>query len=67
MKENLFRALQDNIYKHRTSIAKDFYIDELDNVINELNNTYLSTTIMKPVDIKSSKYINFVLENKSYI
>ena len=35
MKENLFRALQDNIYKHRTSIAKDFYIDELDNVINE--------------------------------
>ena len=35
MKENLFRALQDNIYKYRTSIAKDFYIDELDNVINE--------------------------------
>ena len=33
------------------------YIDKLDDIINEYNNTYHSTIKMKPVDVKSSTNI----------
>ena len=41
-----------------TSISKNVYIDKLDHVVNKDNNTYHRTTEMKPVDIKSSTYID---------
>ena len=41
-----------------TSIPKNVYIDILDDIVNKYNNTYLSTIKMKPVDVKSSTYIN---------
>ena len=40
-----------------TSISKNVYIDNLDDVVNKYNNTYHSTIKMKPVDVKPSKYI----------
>ena len=39
------------------------YIDKLDEIVNKYKTTYHSTIKMKPVDIKSSKYINFGIEN----
>ena len=42
-----------------TSISKNVYIDKLDDLINKYNNTYHSTIKMKPVDGKSSTYIDF--------
>ena len=47
-----------------TSIAKNVYIDKLDEIVNKYNNVYHSTKLMKPVDVKlkicinSSKKIN---------
>ena len=41
-----------------TSISKNVYIDKLDDIIKIYNNSYHSTIKMKPVDIKSSTYIN---------
>ena len=41
-----------------TSISKDFYIDKLDDIVNKYNNTCHSTIKLKPVDVKSSTYIN---------
>ena len=35
------------------------YIDKLDDIVNKYNNTYHSTIKMKPVDVKSSTYIEF--------
>ena len=46
-----------------TSISKNIYIDKLADVVNKYNNTYDSTVKMKPVDVKSSTYINFNNEN----
>ena len=40
------------------SISKNVYIDQLDNIVNEYNNTYHSTIKTKPVDVKSSTYID---------
>ena len=41
-----------------TSVSEDLYIDKLDDIVNNYNNTYHSTTKMKPVDLKSSTYID---------
>ena len=40
------------------SIPKNVYIDKLDDIVNKYNNTYLRTIKMKPVDVKSSTYID---------
>ena len=39
------------------------YIDKLHDIVNKYNNTYHSTVKMKPVDVKSSTYIDFIKEN----
>ena len=66
MKENLFvaerliRTLKTKIYKCMTSISKNVYIDQLDDIVNEYNNTYHKTIEMKPVDVKDKTYIDFI-------
>ena len=35
------------------------YIDKIDDIVNKYSNTYYSTIKMKPVDVKSSTYIDF--------
>ena len=42
-----------------TSISKNVYIDELDDIVNEDNNTYHRKIKMKPVDVKDDTYIDF--------
>ena len=41
-----------------TSISKHVYIDKLDDIVNEYNNTYHRTIKMKPVDVKDHTYID---------
>ena len=38
-------------------------IHKSNNLVNKYNNTYHRTTKMKPVDVKSSMYMNFDKEN----
>ena len=45
------------------SISKNLDIDKLDDIVNKYSNTYHSTIKMKPVDVKSSTYIDFNKEN----
>ena len=42
---------------------KNVYIDKLDDTVNEYNNAYHTIIKMKPIDIKSSTYIDFAVEN----
>ena len=41
-----------------TSIPKNVYIDKLDDIVDEYNNTYHTTVKMKPIDVKDNTYIN---------
>ena len=41
-----------------TSTSKNVYIDKLDDIVNEYNNTYHTTIKMKPTDVKDNTYIN---------
>ena len=41
-----------------TSISKNVYIDELDDIVNEYNNTYHRAIKMKSIDVKDITCIN---------
>ena len=60
--ERFIRTLKNKIYKYMTSISKNVYIDKLDDIVNEYNNTYHRTIKMKPVDVKDNTYIDFKKE-----
>ena len=46
-----------------TSISRNTGIDKLDNIVSKYNNTYHSTVKMWSTDVKSSKHIDFGVEN----
>ena len=51
-------SLKSKIYKYMTSISKHVYINKIDDIVNEYNNTYHTTIKMKPIDVKNNTYIN---------
>ena len=56
--ERFIRTIKNKIYKHMISISKNVYIDKLDDIVNEYNNTYHTTIKMRPIDVKDNTYIN---------
>ena len=56
--ERFIRTIKNKIYKYMTSISKNVYIDKLDDIVDEYNNTYRTTIKMKPIDVKDNTYIN---------
>ena len=57
--ERFIRTLKDNIYKYMTLISKNVYIDKLDDIVNDYNNTYHRAIKIKPIDVKDNTYIDF--------
>ena len=65
--ERFIRTLKNKIYKYMTSISKNVYIDKLDDIVDEYNNTYHRTIKMKPNDVNDNTYINIDKEfNDNY-
>ena len=60
--ERFIKTLKNKTYKYMISISKNMYIDKLDDIINEYNNTYHRKIKMKPVDINDYTYIDFEKE-----
>ena len=60
--EKFIGTLKNNIYKYMSSLSKNVYIDRLDDIVKEYNNTYHKPIKMKPVDVKDNTYINFKKE-----
>ena len=56
--EKFIRTVKSKIDKYMTSISKNVYIDKLDDIVDEYNNTYHTTIKMKPADVKDNTYIN---------
>ena len=46
----------------KISVVKNLYIDILDDIVGEYNNTYHRTIEMKPVDVKDNTYIDYKKE-----
>ena len=51
------------MFKYLTSIPKNLCNDKLADIVNEYSNTFHKTIRVKPVDVNSSTYIDFGLEN----
>ena len=47
--ERFVKILKNKIYKYVTSISKNVYIDKLNDIFDEYNNTYHTTIKTKPV------------------
>ena len=60
--ERFIRTLKTKIGKYTTSISKNVYINKLDNIVNEYNNTCHRTIKMKPLDIKDNTHIDSIIE-----
>ena len=60
--ERFIRTLKSKIYKYMTRISKNVYINKLDDIVNEYNNTYHETIKMKPIDVRDNTYIDFEKE-----
>ena len=60
--ERFIRTLKTKIDKYTTSISKDVYINKLDNIVSEYNNTCHRTIKMKPLDVKDNTYIDSIIE-----
>ena len=57
--ERFIKTIKNKIYKYVTSISKNMYIDKLDDIVNEYNNTKHRAIKMKPIDVKDNTYIGF--------
>ena len=60
--ERFIRTLKNKIYKHMEAVSKNVYIDKLDDIINECNNTYNRTIKMKLIKVKDDTYIDSIKE-----
>ena len=60
--ERFVRTLKTKICKYMSSVLKNVYIDKLDDIVGEYNNTYHRTIKTKPVDVKNNTYIEFKKE-----
>ena len=58
----LIRTLKNKIYKHITAVSQNVYIDKLDDIVNEYNNTYHRTIKVKLIDVKNNTYIDSIKE-----
>ena len=56
--KRFIRNLKTKIYKYMTSVSKNVYIDKLDYIVYEYNNTYQRTIKMKPLDVNDNTYID---------
>ena len=56
--ERFIRTLNTKIYKYMTLVSKNVYINKLDDIVGEYNNTYHRTIKMEPADVKNNTYID---------
>ena len=60
--ERFIRTLKTKIFKYMTSGSKNIYIDKLNDIVTEYNNTHHRTIRIKPVNVKDSTYIDIKKE-----
>ena len=57
--ERFIRTLKNKIYKHMEAISKNVYLDVLNDVVDEYNNTYHKTIKMKLIGVKNDSFAEY--------
>ena len=58
--ERFIRALKNKIFKYMTAVSKNVYFDVLDDIVDKYNNTVHRSIKMKPIDIASDSYAEYI-------
>ena len=58
--ERFIRTLKNKIHEHLAAVTENVYIDKLDDIMGEYNNTYHRTIEMKPIEVKDNTYIDSI-------
>ena len=56
--ERFVKTLKTKICKYMTLVSTNAYIDKLDDIMGEYNNTYHRKIKMKPIDVKNNTYLD---------
>ena len=54
--ERFIRTFKNKIFKRMTAVSKIFYLNVLDDTVDNYSNTYHRAIKMKPIYVKSSSY-----------
>ena len=54
--ERFIRTLKSKNFKHMAAISKKVYVDVLDDIVNNYNNTIHRTIKMKPIDVTDDSF-----------
>ena len=57
--ERFIRTLKNRIFKHMTAVSRQVYVDVLDDIVNQYNNTVHITIKMKPINVTSDSYAEY--------
>ena len=58
---------EKKVFKIMTAVSKNIYLDVLDDIVDNYNNTFHVIIGMKPIDVKSDFYAEYnVVSNESY-
>ena len=57
------KTLKNKLYKHMTAVSRNVYYDVLDDIVDKYNNTWHNTIKMKPKDVKSNNFTEYVEES----
>ena len=55
--ERFIKNLKNKIYKHMTTVGKNIYIDDLDDIVKKYNNAVHSSIKMKPKDVTDDSFV----------
>ena len=58
--ERFIRTSKSSIFKHTISVSKNVYFDVLDDIANKYNNTVHRSIKMKPIDVTSDSYAEYI-------
>ena len=61
--ERFIRTLKNKIFEHMTAISKNVYVDVLDDIVNEYNNTIHRTIKMKPIEVTDDSFAEYSEES----
>ena len=55
-------GLKNKIDNHMAAVSKNLYIDKLDDIVNEYNNTFHRAITIKPIKVKDNTSIDSIKE-----
>ena len=57
--ERFIKTLKNKIYKHMTTIGKNVYFNDLDDIVDKYNNSIHSSIKMKPKDVTDDSFVEY--------